>query len=210
VASESERLMKLEHTRGNGKQAVASDFPNLPNVTNEGWLRPHPRFRIKKILAPVDFSEPSEKGLQYALSIAQEFGSEIVLVHVVQPYPVLPEMPVPTDELTEALLSDANARLNELKERIKDVPCTVRAPLGSPANRILEIAQDEAVDLIVLGTHGRTGLAHAFLGSVAERVVRLASCPTLVVRAQERDFVVVHADDAEANRRGQKPATAQR
>ena len=202
--------MKLERTRGNGKQAAASDFPSLPDITNESWLRPHPRFQIKKILAPVDFSEPSEKALQYALSIAQEFGSEIILVHVVQPYPVLPELPASTDELTEALLSDANARLNELKERIKDVPCTVRAPLGSTANRILEIAQDEGVDLIVLGTHGRTGIAHTFLGSVAERVVRLAPCPTLVVRAHERDFVVVHADDAEANRRGQKPAAAQR
>jgi universal stress protein A len=201
--------MKLERTRGRtGKEAVASDFPELPNIKPESWLTPHPRFQLKKVLVPVDFSAQSEKALQYALSIAQEFSSEILVVHVVQPYPILPELGSATDALTEEMIKEANSRLNHLKGRIKDVPCTVKCLVGSSADTIVAFAAKNTVDLIILGTHGRTGIAHAFLGSVAERVVRLASCPTLVVRAHERDFVVVPADDAEAHGRGVQPSTA--
>ena len=201
--------MKLNRTRREDQETSKQDsITQQQRIIHESWLAPHPRFRLKKIVAPVDFSESSEKALQYALSIAQEFGSEIILLHVVQPYPVLPELPATTDELTEAILKDANTRLNEWKERVRGVRCSAKALVGSTANQIVEFAAQEGADLIVLGTHGRTGIAHAFLGSVAERVVRLASCPTLIVRAHERDFLVMHADDAEAHRRGQKPATA--
>ena len=203
--------MKLNRARREDRETSKQEgFTQQQRITHASWLAPHPRFRLKKILAPVDFSESSEKAMQYAVSIAQEFGSEIILLHVVQPYPVLPELPASTDELTEAILKDANTRLNEWKARVKDVPCSAKSLVGSTASQIVEFAAQEGADLIVLGTHGRTGIAHAFLGSVAERVVRLASCPTLIVRAHERDFLVAHADDAEAqaHRSDQKPATA--
>ena len=197
--------MKLQDTRtGLENHTTAVEFPPLPHISTESWLKPHPDFRLQKLLVPIDFSPPSEKALQYALSIAKEFHGEIILAHVVQPYPALPDLPSSANELTDALIKEGNLQLAKWKECIKDAPCSAKVLLGSTAPAIVEFAKTEGVDLIVLGTHGRTGIAHAFLGSVAERVVRLASCPTLVVRAHERDFIVVNADDPEANRKGGK------
>lgn len=197
------------------KRATTLETPvgsknRLSGIETESWLAPHQKLRLKKILVPVDFSDPSRKALEYAVSLAEEFKGEIILINVEAPYPILPEMPSATAQLTELLQKEAAARLEKWRAQIKDVPSRAVALIGSAAKTVVEFAAREEVDMIVLGTHGRTGLPHALLGSVAERIVRLASCPTLVVRTRERDFLVVPADDAAANRIGQTEPEAKK
>ncbi len=143
--------------------------------------------KIRKILVPTDFSDASLVALRHAVELAQVFKAEVVLVHVVEP-PVYPAMdaagsvtiPVMRDEMVKA--SEAHlARV--LRER---VPEGVRARAvrreGRAFEAIAEAAKEEGADLIVIATHGYTGLKHLFLGSTAERVVRLAACPVLTLR----------------------------
>jgi nucleotide-binding universal stress UspA family protein len=145
--------------------------------------------RIARIMVPTDFSAPADAALDYARDLARQFGASIDLVHVFDdPFTSgafvgdgTVVMPV---ELREALETHAREQL--------DVRHAVHAAalpgssttflLGSPARRLVERAQEEKADLIVMGTHGRTGLGHLFLGSVAERVVRTAPCPVLTTR----------------------------
>jgi nucleotide-binding universal stress UspA family protein len=143
---------------------------------------------IRRILAPTDFSDNSIPALRYAAELAEKFAAELVLLHVVQDMTlVLPDAVMPTpvaapdlDEMTAAaraglarLVADLNlARLNPATE--------VR--IGTPAVEIDAAAKDLKADLICVSTHGRTGLAHLLLGSVAEKILRHAPCPVLVVR----------------------------
>lgn len=171
-----------------------------PGVSTETWKKPHPRFQIRKILAPVDFSEASGKAVQYALAMAGEFGAEVILIHVIEPYPILPELPAAAVEMQAALETQAKSQMRHLESRITDVQCRSIVCVGNPARRIAAEASSQQADLIVLSTHGRTGFAHALLGSVAEHVVRIAPCPVLVVREREREFVEVEVDNAQLNR----------
>jgi len=144
-------------------------------------------FRLKKILVPMDFSDCSKKALQYALPLAKQFGSEIILVHVM-PYAVQP----PETILADTHSIDASGKvLNDLLREISST-VTARASLrvGSPHAEIVEAAKESEADLIVLSTHGHSGLAHMLLGSTAERVVRHAPCPVLVVREKEHEFIL--------------------
>jgi nucleotide-binding universal stress UspA family protein len=145
--------------------------------------------RIARIMVPTDFSVPADAALDYARDLARQFGASIDLVHVFDdPFTSgaflgdgTMVMPV---ELREALENHAREQL--------DVRHAVHAAtlpgsstaflLGPPAKRLVERAKEEKADLIVMGTHGRTGLGHLFLGSVAERVVRTATCPVLTTR----------------------------
>src|SRR5688500_244107 len=123
-ASERERLMKLERNRSeSGKKTEPTS--RIPSIASESWLKPHPRFRLRKIMVAVDFSAQSEKAWQYGLSLAQEFGSELIVVHAVQPIPALPDLPSANLEYTESLLRAANAQLNQLKSAAKETPCSV-------------------------------------------------------------------------------------
>jgi universal stress protein A len=148
---------------------------------------------IKKILAPTDFSPPSRKALHYALRFAEDFGSEVILLHVLEP--VMPltfeglTMPPPAAEIEsseaakslEALVASARAR------GIAGVRAIFRR--GFASHEIVEAAKDLDVDLILIATHGYTGWKHFCIGSTAERVVRAAPCPVLVVREKEHDFL---------------------
>lgn len=200
----------MKTKRATTLEAPVESQNRLSGIETESWLAPHQKLRLKKILVPVDFSDPSRKALEYAVSLAEEFSGEIILINVEAPYPILPEMPSATAQLTELLQKEAAARLEKWRAQIKDVPSRAVALIGSAAKTVVDFAAREEVDMIVLGTHGRTGLPHALLGSVAERIVRLASCPTLVVRTRERDFLVVPADDAAANRIGQTEPEAKK
>ncbi len=171
-------------------------------IVRESWLKPRAHFRIRKILVPVDFSEPSQKAAQYALALAEDYGAELVLLHVVEPYPLLPEMPAASAELQAMAEKAAGARLKKLVKSAAAVPCLGQVRVGHAARTIVEEAKVQGADLIVASTHGRTGLARAALGSVAEQVVRRADCPVLVVREQEREIVVVDPDDPGLNRIG--------
>jgi nucleotide-binding universal stress UspA family protein len=151
-------------------------------------------FRLNKILVPVDFSDFSAKALDYALAFADQFGARLVLLHVVEPA-VYPEsyMLVATalDDLSRDLLRGAQQKLGELSQaRIGDrVPSESLVRLGRPYSEIAAAASELDVDLIILATHGYTGLKHVLLGSTAERVVRHAPCPVLTVRDPEHEFV---------------------
>lgn len=150
-----------------------------------------------KILAPTDFSEDSKLALSYAVTLAEKFSSEIIVVHVDQPL-----APVMVSELNPGLdVSTMNriaeeGRLMALKEldgttvRLRESGVKARGLMrvGAPFLEIINAAQTETADLIVMGTHGRTGLAHVLMGSVAERVVNKAPCPVLTVRHPDRKF----------------------
>ena len=142
-------------------------------------------FRLKKILVPLDFSTCSSKALQYALPFARQFKAALILVHAVQ-------LPVAAPEMIFAdapSVADARAELERLAKTIDFAPCHCNVRIGAPATEIIEAAVESGTDLIILSTHGRSGLAHMILGSTAERVVRQAPCPVLVVREKEQDFV---------------------
>ena len=170
-------------------------------ISTESWGG-HQALQIKRILVPVDFSDPSKKTLQYALSVAREFGSELILLHVVQPYPILADLPAATPELTTILKDDATANLQKLVNTVKGVAVKQIVRLGNPAREIAAEAEAQRADLIIISTHGRTGLSHLLIGSVAEHVVRFAKCPVLTLREREHDFVKVAVDDAQLNRVG--------
>jgi nucleotide-binding universal stress UspA family protein len=145
--------------------------------------------QVTRILVPTDFSENADHALQYALAFAREFGAKLHLLHVVYfpAYTSARTLRLPRDAVSQVLaglVKDARQRLKMLVEKTKEpeiiLPPVVR--VGVDYSEIAAFAAKEKVDLIVMGTHGRTGLAHAFLGSVAERVVRGAPCPVLTVR----------------------------
>lgn len=149
--------------------------------------------RLKKILVPVDFSEFSAKAIKYAGRFAEQFGAALVLVHVVEPvrYPESVLIPPEMEEANRERLKLARASLAAFVK--KQVPAGLASEavtrLGHPFSEISKAAKDFDVDLVVIATHGHTGLKHLFLGSTAERVVRLAPCPVLTVREREHEFV---------------------
>jgi nucleotide-binding universal stress UspA family protein len=142
---------------------------------------------IRQILAPTDFSEYSKQAVAYAYELAQTFGAKLLLLHVVE-LPVYPvEVFLPSTEgttLFDDLERQAQLDLAQLLPKTQDGTGEVRcqAVAGTPYYKIIEVAGAEKVDLIVMATHGRTGLCHLVMGSVAERVVRTAPCPVLTIR----------------------------
>ena len=150
--------------------------------------------KLKSILVPVDFSPSSQKALHYALSFAGQFGAALTLLNVVEPaiYPTeLGYIPVEIDALHTAMNASATERLARLaREQVPaDVQASTLVRVGRPFHEITTAAKELDVDLIVISTHGYTGLKHVVLGSTAERVVRHAPCPVLTVREREHDFV---------------------
>ncbi len=144
--------------------------------------------RIKRLLVPVDFSESSAKALDFAIDLALMHRAELLLVHVIEPmnYAVPRWIPEPT-ALLEEQRREAGGKLAELEAhaREKRVRCRSEIHFGVVYEMIAELARDSGADMIVIATHGRTGLAHMIIGSVAERVIRYAPCPVVVVRTLE-------------------------
>lgn len=147
---------------------------------------------LKKILVPTDFSDHSAKAVRYGAELAATFGAELHLLHVVEFTPIMygdgAYIPLETPaELTAA----ATRQLDDLKiDSATSLQVTRNVAQGTPFVEVVRYARDNATDLVVLGTHGRGAIAHMLLGSVAERVVRKAPCPVLVVRDEEHDFVM--------------------
>jgi universal stress protein A len=149
---------------------------------------------IRRILVPVDFSAQSLKALHYALSFADQYGAKLILLNVVEPavYPSeLGYIPTEIEALHENVMKNAKERLQELvaKRLPADISAEQQVRVGSPFLEIAAAAKEPEADLIVIATHGYTGLKHVFLGSTAERVLRHAPCPVLTVRQLEHDFV---------------------
>jgi nucleotide-binding universal stress UspA family protein len=151
------------------------------------------RLHIRKILVPVDFSEPSQKALQYARSFAEQCGAEVTLLHVVEPviYPAeLGYVPIETVETEKARIKAVRDQLQQLAGQFGPaVKAQIKVRSGRGWSEIVEEAKSSPADLIVIATHGYTGLKHVLLGSTSERVVRHAPCPVLTVREREHDFV---------------------
>jgi len=153
---------------------------------------------FSKIVAATDFSEDSNLALTYAQELAVKFSADVVLLHVDQPLaPVMmtPELGPSMDvgamgRIAEEQRMLAQKELDKIAGKLREGGLKVKVQLkvGSPFLEILHAAQSENADLIVLGTHGRTGLAHVLMGSVAERVVQKAPCPVLTIRHPDRKF----------------------
>ncbi len=157
-------------------------------------LPPQLPFQLGRILVPVDFSDTAKKALQYAVPFGTAFDAEVVLLHVMQPYSIPVEfgyLPPDWAETQQQFLDSAQDELAKLcaGEIGNRARTQVQVREGVPWQEIVAAAQETRTDLIILATHGRTGLSHVLLGSVAERVVRHAPCPVLVVRDAERDFL---------------------
>jgi nucleotide-binding universal stress UspA family protein len=143
--------------------------------------------RISKILVPVDFSEYSELALNYACELAQKFGAELHVLNVIEDNtPSVSEAALAYPAFQEyfhTLKQDAESKIASLPGPSRPAPARVvrHVLLGRPYKEITHYAAEHEVDLVIMGTHGRTGIAHWFLGSVAEMVVRKAPCPVLTI-----------------------------
>ena len=148
--------------------------------------------RLNRVLVPTDFSEHSKSAVRYGCELASKFGADLHLLHVVEQLPVMySEGAIFTPETEAELLAEATNLLDRTPEDIDVTSLKVtRATLqGHPLVEITRYAKENEIDLIVIGTHGRTGLVHMLLGSVAEKVVRKAPCPVLTVHHPEHEFV---------------------
>jgi nucleotide-binding universal stress UspA family protein len=147
---------------------------------------------VKRILCPTDFSAPACTCVKTANELAQHFGAELLLVNVVPVLPTLPPDPnyvFKVPEYERYLHIDAENHLRQVREDLTDKGVEVRTMVGhgSPADEIVSLADQEKADLIVISTHGSTGLQRLVFGSVAERVVRLANVPVLTVRQEKKE-----------------------
>jgi nucleotide-binding universal stress UspA family protein len=145
--------------------------------------------QVKRILVPIDFSEHADSVIEWAAHLAEEHSSEIVLLHVYH-------LPVEFQQVEGAYLpadfwtsvkDEAKRSLAEYGEKLRSRGLSVREVVreGYPATMIEDEVEQQQIDLIVIGSRGRTGLKHMLLGSIAERVVQKASCPVLTVKTRD-------------------------
>lgn len=145
---------------------------------------------IKKILWPTDFSEASNRALDTALEFAKSFSAELWLLHAVEP---VRTMPAPANFALPVHYKDcmdtASRKLEAIiQERVQGrCPVKVCVDMAAAAEKILQVADEQSIDLIVIATHGESVFHHLLFGSVAEKVIRRAPCPVLVIRAPQPD-----------------------
>jgi nucleotide-binding universal stress UspA family protein len=137
------------------------------------------------ILVPLDFSDPATQALEYAIQLARQLQARLTLLHVIHIPPLMDADMTASMQYMEYIEADARRAMGACLQRVRQAGLAVQSLLvqGSPWREIVDKAKDTRADLIVMSTHGRTGFQHLLLGSVAERVVRLAPCPVLVTRS---------------------------
>jgi nucleotide-binding universal stress UspA family protein len=149
---------------------------------------------LQSILVPIDFSDNSKKALRYAIPFAQQFKASLTLMYVVEPtiYPSdfgFGQVGFPNVE--KELQEKATEEMRQLIATL--IPSTVQSysvvDSGIPFVEITSYAQKKNVDLIIVATHGTTGVEHILFGSTAEKIIRKSPCPVLVIRAEEHDFI---------------------
>ncbi len=154
------------------------------------------KISIKSILFPTDFSDNSKHALDYAASFAAQYKAKLYVLHVVaSPHTLVGYEAAPFVSFeklfAEMRASAAKAMDGFIPEEVKkEVQLETAIAQGTPFLEILKFAREKVVDLIVIATHGRTGLRHVLFGSVAEKVVRKAPCPVLSIRHPEHEFVM--------------------
>jgi nucleotide-binding universal stress UspA family protein len=149
--------------------------------------------QIKTLLFPTDFSNGARAAMDYALSLAKDYQAKLVLLYVIQDISIA-EWYIPSTlsvaDLVEDMQKSAQKEMDkwgeEARGRVKDVEQIVER--GVPFVEIIRTAKEKNADMIVIGTHGRTGIDHMLFGSTAEKVVRKAPCPVLTVRIPGREF----------------------
>ncbi len=142
---------------------------------------------LRKILIPIDFSEHSLNALEYAKLFAGKFNAELILLNIVEPV-------VFTADLTmgQVIPSIESELYQKSEEKVKELVDSLRnkfnvrgvVKIGRPHVEIIEFAKDEGVDLIIIGSHGHTGVEQLLFGSTAEKVIRKASCPVLIIKSK--------------------------
>jgi nucleotide-binding universal stress UspA family protein len=147
-------------------------------------------FPLKKIVCPTDFSKPSLEGLRNGIEMAEKFDALLLMVHVIE----LPSWSINTSQPTTYSLPDisvqlkeeAVSNLNRLQSEMipEHIACRLLTLEGKPADQIVKFAKEQAANLIVIATHGYSGLHRFVFGSVTERVVRTAACPVLTIRSK--------------------------
>ncbi|NTU90690.1 MAG: universal stress protein [Chlorobiaceae bacterium] len=146
---------------------------------------------IKSILCPLDFSDASKNAFRYACEFAKSMGSKIHLLHIVEPRPMAADMSlayIPVEEdLEKAAREDIEPLVADARAKGIDVQADVM--IGIPVDVILQQITEFDVSLLIMGSHGKTGLSRLLMGSVAEGVVRKAGIPVLIVKAEEKEFI---------------------
>ncbi len=150
---------------------------------------------FKEIIVPTDFSEHSLRALDYAVEIAERFGSELKIIYVIEPLLQAADVSwtsVDFEQLNRTHKLSAEKQLQQLvDERLpQDLPADTEIRFGKPFVEILKYAREENADLIVMATHGRGAIAHILMGSTAEKVVRKAPCPVLTVKHPKHIFAM--------------------
>ncbi|MCO6459591.1 MAG: universal stress protein [Pirellulaceae bacterium] len=136
---------------------------------------------IRKILFPTDFSHSGDAALHFATSLARDSGASLIIVHVEEP-PVAYGGGEMYYGIPEPATEDLKRMLEQVKPTDPNVPYEHRLITGDPSTAVAKLAESEGVDLIIMGTHGRTGISRLLMGSVAEAVVRRAPCPVLTYK----------------------------
>ncbi len=150
-------------------------------------------FPLNRIVCPIDFSEPSLQGLRNALELVEKFDAELIVVYVIEPVGwsgLTYSQPMANlGDISLAIGKEAINKLNKLQSEMipGHIKCRLLTLEGKPAEEIVKLAGDESAGLIVIATHGYSGLHHFVFGSVTERVVRTAKCPVLTVRPVPSD-----------------------
>jgi universal stress protein A len=145
---------------------------------------------LKKILCATDFSECSRKAFHYAVSLGKKFKAEILILHVFEPLP--PQVGILEGAFMDTTYNeDAVHELDEWRRRVSPALNAKTVSRGGtpPYKQIVAAAKEFEADLIIIGNHGRKALDRALMGNTAEKVVRFAPCPVLVIRRQEHDFI---------------------
>jgi universal stress protein A len=151
-------------------------------------------FAFRKILCPVDYSDASKSAVRYAVELAEPLQAEIHLLSVIPHIPVGPDMSVPYIPTEPHEIEASYEDLNKLKKEL--IPDSIKSKLsvisGDISQTILQVAERDHTNIIVIGSNGRTGLSRLILGSVSEAVVRKANVPVLVAKAVEKEVPVEH------------------
>lgn len=148
-------------------------------------------FNIKNILLPTDFSELSLTAANYAVDLAIQYGAKVHILHVLEKTPpilAIRSLDLSEEKIKKSIMDDAKNSMEEAAAKIKkgkDVLIESIIKKGVDYQEIVKYSKDAKIDVIVIATHGRTGILHTLIGSVAEKVIRFAKCPVLVITPPE-------------------------
>ena len=185
--------MKAKPTKHPGRVVLELDRRDEPLMAAASAGAARSPFRLKRILVPIDFSDCAKKALQYAIPLAKEHEAALTVLHVVQTPPYIAGEYGVVDCASlqaEMRVTGENQLCALVRDEVRgEVSANTLVRGGYPTGEIIDVAKSLPADLIVISTHGRTGLKHVLLGSVAEHVVRHAPCPVLVVREHEHKFI---------------------